>query len=405
MNRLIWKLLRRHVSIGQLTGFFLANLFGMAIVLLAVQAYADLRPVLSGGDSFLKQDYLIAGKKTGTLGSLMGKNSTFTPEEIEDLRQQPFTVQVGCFTPSLFHVSAGMGIQGTGVDLSTEMFFEAVPDEFIDADLSQWHYDEATRTIPIIIPRNYLNLYNFGFAESRGLPKLSEGLTGLLRMDITLRGNGHVEHYKGRIVGFSNRLNTILVPQAFMEQANQALAPGQQAQPSRLILEVNNPADEAIARYFQQKNYETEGDALDDGKAAWFLRLLTGVVLAVGLVISLLSFYLLLLSIFLLLQKNAVKLENLLLIGHSPAQVALPYHLLATGLNVASLVAAIGCVSGLRAAYMDGLRRLFPALESGGTWPCLLTGGMLLLLTVMLNTSIIRRKILAISRLKEKEGK
>ena len=387
MNRLIWKLLRRHVSIGQLTGFFLANLFGMAIVLLAVQAYCDIRPVLTGGDSFLKKDYLIAGKKTGTLGSLMGKNSTFTPEEMEDLRSQPFTVQVGCFTPSLFHVSAGMGIQGTGVDLSTEMFFEAVPDEFIDADLSRWHYDEATRTIPIIIPRNYLNLYNFGFAESRGLPKLSEGLTGLLRMDITLRGNGRTERYKGRITGFSNRLNTILIPQTFMEQANHTLAPGQEAQPSRLIVEVNNPADEAIARYFQQKGY-------------WFLHLLTGVVLAVGLVISLLSFYLLLLSIFLLLQKNAVKLENLLLIGYSPAQVALPYHLLAVGLNLTSLAAATLCTAGLRATYMDGLQRLYPPTETTGLLPCLLTGGLLLLLVSLLNISIIRKKVLNISRMK-----
>ena len=400
MNRLVWKLLRRHVSIGQLTGFFLANLIGMAIVLLAVQAYYDIRPVLTGGDSFLKQDYLIAGKKVGTLGSLMGKSSTFTPEDIEDLRHQPFTVQVGCFTPSLFHVSAGMGIQGTGVDLSTEMFFEAVPDKFIDADLSQWHYDEATRTIPIIIPRNYLNLYNFGFAESRGLPKLSEGLTGLLRMDILLRGNGRTERYKGQIVGFSNRLNTILIPQAFMKQANRTFAPGQKPHPSRLIIEVNNPADEAIARYFQQKGYETEGNALDDGKATWFLRLLTGVVLAVGLVISLLSFYLLLLSIFLLLQKNATKLENLLLIGYSPAQVALPYHLLAVGLNLVSLVAAILCTTGLRAAYMEGLQRLYSAPETNGLLPCLLTGGLLLLLVAALNISIIRRKILNISRLK-----
>ena len=400
MNRLVWKLLRRHVSIGQLTGFFLANLIGMAIVLLAVQAYYDIRPVLTGGDSFLKQDYLIAGKKVGTLGSLMGKSSTFTPEDIEDLRHQPFTVQVGCFTPSLFHVSAGMGIQGTGVDLSTEMFFEAVPDEFIDADLSKWHYDETTRTIPIIIPRNYLNLYNFGFAESRGLPKLSEGLTGLLRMDILLRGNGRTERYKGQIVGFSNRLNTILIPQAFMEQANRTLAPGQEPHPSRLIIEVNNPADEAIARYFQQKGYETEGNALDDGKATWFLRLLTGVVLAVGLVISLLSFYLLLLSIFLLLQKNATKLENLLLIGYSPAQVALPYHLLAVGLNLVSLVAAILCTTGLRAAYMEGLQRLYSRPETNGLLPCLLTGGLLLLLVAALNVSIIRRKILNISRLK-----
>ena len=100
MNRLVWKLLRRHVSIGQLTGFFLANLFGMAIVLLAVQAYCDIRPVLTGGDSFLKKDYLIAGKKTGTLGSLMGNSSTFTPEEMEDLRSQPFRPRCSTSPPA-----------------------------------------------------------------------------------------------------------------------------------------------------------------------------------------------------------------------------------------------------------------------------------------------------------------
>lgn len=37
MNRLVWKLLRQHISVGQLAGFFLANLFGMMIVLLSVQ--------------------------------------------------------------------------------------------------------------------------------------------------------------------------------------------------------------------------------------------------------------------------------------------------------------------------------------------------------------------------------
>ena len=33
---LIWKLLRRHISIGQLVGFFFANLLGMLIVLLSM---------------------------------------------------------------------------------------------------------------------------------------------------------------------------------------------------------------------------------------------------------------------------------------------------------------------------------------------------------------------------------
>ena len=46
MNRLVWKLLRQHISVGQLAGFFLANLFGMMIVLLSVQFYKDVIPFL-----------------------------------------------------------------------------------------------------------------------------------------------------------------------------------------------------------------------------------------------------------------------------------------------------------------------------------------------------------------------
>ena len=130
--------------------------------------------------------------------------------------------------------------------------------------------------------------------------------------------NQSLSQYKGNIVGFSNRLNTILVPQSFMNWANKNFAPDAEAQPARLIIEVSNPADSSIASYFQKKGYETEDGKLDAGKTTYFLRLIVGIVLGVGLFISILSFYILMLSIFLLLQKNTTKLESLLLIGYSP---------------------------------------------------------------------------------------
>jgi hypothetical protein len=360
MPTLVWKLLRQHISIGQLAGFFLANLFGMMIVLLSVQFYKDVIPVFTEGDSFMKKDFIIATKKISALGSFAGKSNTFSAEEIADLKKQPFTKTIGAFTPSQFKVSAGLGMKEAGIHLSTDMFFESVPDEFVDIKLDKWHFDENTHTIPIIIPRNYLNLYNFGFAQSRSLPKLSEGLMSLIQMDIMMRGNGRVEQYKGNIVGFSNRLNTILVPQSFMKWANENFAPNAEAQPARLIIEVSNPADSAIASYFQKKGYETEDGKLDAGKTTYFLRLIVGIVLGVGLFISILSFYILMLSIFLLLQKNTTKLESLLLIGYSPNKVALPYQLLTVGLNVIVLVLSIGLVSWLRSYYIDSIRILYP---------------------------------------------
>ena len=74
MSALVWKLLRQHISIGQLTGFFLANLFGMLIVLLSIQFYRDVLPVFTQGDSFMKKNYIIATKKISALGSFTGRS-------------------------------------------------------------------------------------------------------------------------------------------------------------------------------------------------------------------------------------------------------------------------------------------------------------------------------------------
>ena len=84
---LIWKLLRQHISIGQLAGFFFANLFGMMIVLLSIQFYKDIIPMFTEGDSFMKKDYIIVSKRISTLGSFAGKSNTFSPQEIKELKE------------------------------------------------------------------------------------------------------------------------------------------------------------------------------------------------------------------------------------------------------------------------------------------------------------------------------
>ena len=81
---LVWKLLRQHISIGQLAGFFLANLFGTIIVLLSLQFYKDVVPMFAQGDSFMKKEYLIATKKISTLGSFAGKSNAFTKADMDD---------------------------------------------------------------------------------------------------------------------------------------------------------------------------------------------------------------------------------------------------------------------------------------------------------------------------------
>ena len=401
MNKLLYRLLSRHLNAGQLAGFVLANLCGMTIVLAAIQFATDIIPMFTGSDSFLKPGQMVMAKHVSTVRTLTGKAPTFTAEEIADVRQQPFVSNVGTFTPSLFSVVATLGSQQLGVQFSTDMFFEAVPDAFIDVDLSRWKWQEGDDEVPIILPRNYLNLYNFGFASSQGLPALSESLVSMVKIRFILSGTAGRKELTGRVMAFSKKLNTILVPQAFMEQMNATLSPDRQPEPSRLIVTVSNPADERIAEYLANHSYETEADDAEAARTAHFLRIIISIVLVVGLMISALAFYVLLLSIFLLLQKNTEKIDTLLLIGYSPSAVARPYHLLTISLNTLVLVLSVIIVLVLRGYYLPLFGQLYPSFSAASLTPALLTGIALYLLVTLLNYIAIRRKVLHVWHLHE----
>ena len=180
---IVWKLLRQHISLPQFAGFSLANLFGMLIVLLGYQFYSDVLPVFTQGDSFMGSDYLIVSKKI-SIGSTLGGNSTqFTDSEIGDIASQPFTKKAARFTSTEYKVDAHMGIDGVQV-LSSEIFFESVPDGFLDVTLEQWKWSEGDTTVPIVLPRSYINMYNFGFAQTHSLPKISDGLMGMIDLSL-----------------------------------------------------------------------------------------------------------------------------------------------------------------------------------------------------------------------------
>lgn len=392
---LVWKLLKQHISKPQFAGFFLANLVGMLIILLGIQIYNDATKVFDGKEGFMKEDYLIISKKVSTLGNTIFKQSTsFRDDELAQLEEQEFVEKVGVFTPSNYKVRAGLNLMGFS-QMSTDMFFESVPDEFVDTD-KKWGFKEGDRFIPIILPRDYLDLYNFGFAQSKNLPTISEGLATSVTLDITIRGNGKEDHYDGRIVGFTNRLNTLLVPQAFMEWANKTYAPGKKVEKSRTILKVGNPADQNLVKYLQNHNYQTDNSKLKASKTAYILRLCLVVVTAVGVVICLLAFYILMLSIYLLIQKNSNKLEDLMLLGYSPAEVARPYQTLSLVLNAAVLLLAIIAVLFIRNAYTGKLEAFFPNYEGAGLTTTLLVGVGLFVLVAVFNHILVAHKMKSI---------
>lgn len=392
--RLIWKVLRQHLSVGQLIGFVLANIIGLSIIVLGVQLYCDLEPVVSNKSGFMKPDYLVVTKPVTTFDALSGGKPAFTREEIADIESQEFVTQLGSFTSANYRIIGQLLVESFGVDVVTDLFFESVPESFVDVESEEWGFEPGNEVLPIIVPRDYLNLYNFGYAPTSDFPAISESMISKLELNLALSGNGQRIYMRGKIVGFSSRLNTILVPERFIRWSNNLLAPGNQApESSRVIIQVTNPADERIAAYFKEHELNVEGDKLNASKAGWFMRLLVGIVMSIGLIICALAGYVLILSIFLLMQRNQEAIRNLKAIGYTAGRVSLPYRLIVLLTNLLSVLSAMLILGVVRGVYMPSVYLLAPDFHPASlTWAWVTAIAFGLVMTAI-NATLIRSSV------------
>jgi hypothetical protein len=353
------KLLRQNLSIPQLLGYSFTALAGMTLIFVAFGFSMDIRPLFSSAsDGLFKSEYMIVTKKVSTLSAISSKNTIFSDSEAEEIATQSFVKSLHYFTPCRYSVYAYIEASGKIPGFSTEMFFESVPDNIMDGAGGDWKWDEDAKFIPVIIPRDYLALYNFGFAGSRGLPQISENIVKTVEFKVSLRGKGKNELFTGRIVGFSDYLNTILVPQKFMDWANKNFGATETPRRSKLIVEVKNPAAPEIAEFFASKNYDVRENKGEQGKLSYFLKIIITVISAIGLLVLLPAMGLMFLSINLLIYKNRKTLGNLILLGYSRRELARPYSILVVILNASVGIIAYICFIVVRGIYLSRLKIL-----------------------------------------------
>jgi hypothetical protein len=303
---------------------------------------------------------------------------------------------MGKFSSARYQIMASLDMGGSV--MSTLLFFESIPDRFVDVQTREWKFNPATdRLIPIVLPRNYLNLYNMGFSQSQNFPQITENLIKRVEVDFLLSGRGLRERFKGRVVGFSDRLNTILVPQAFMEWSNDRFAYGEEEGISRVILEVENPGAPEVVAYLEEHGLVAEGKPSESNKVQSLLNICVAVIVIIGAIFCALSMMILALSINLLLQKNVDKLNNLVLVGYTPATVAKPYIRLTLCISGAILVCGVALTAMVRGIYGGMLSEMFDFTLGGSLWVAVIVGVVLSMAVVLLNARLIKGKIRNIS--------
>ena len=382
LNQLLWKGRNRWQIIGATVGAFL----GLFLLLAALQLYLDLQALMQGGNG--DGQYVLINKKVNIMNTL-GASAKFTDAEIEELEQQPFIQSVGRFSSNLFRVGASSEVLG----FYTELFFESVPDEFVDFNVDNFSWESGQQEIPIILSRDYLALYNFGFAPSQGLPQFTPSSIRRVSIDIIVRGNGLRKVYQGRIVGFSDRINSILVPQEFLRWNNERFGERAQEATSRLIVRADNPYASELRDFFADKRYEVSSGKLIGGQLTALLQSVITVIAIIGAIIVLLSVLVFILNFQLIISQAKEDIRLLLQLGYKEGQISQVLNKVLLLLFGGVLLATFAFLLPLRYWFSSWVKQQGLQLGSGLHWGIFLAALAFATFFLLLNRRNIRSSI------------
>lgn len=352
---MIKRLILKKQSFGQLGIAMFGALAGFGLLLSGYQIYLDVLKVLTTKHDMFGDQYLIINKTVSLLNTLSLSSNTFSEKEMRELKAVPGVKDVAPFTSNLFEASAMTNKEQSGMPIvNTDLFFEAVPDSFLDVKPEEWHWEEGDERVPIIIPADYIKLYNFGFAPSRGLPQFSKGMISLFNFKIRIQSKGKTYLYDANIVDFSERINSFLVPKSFLDYANEQYGETQKTkEPSRLIVVSKDPSNSDLIPYLDKKGYEANSEQIRNSKYAAFVKVLLVLVTTIGLIIIVLAMLGFVQYAQLVISKSSYEVRTLAQLGYYYTTIAQKYIFFYSILFVIITALAIPVVLFVRGWFVD----------------------------------------------------
>lgn len=294
----------------------IGTVIGLCLLLIAIQVYTDVNTAIKENND---DQFLVLKKKISTLNTLGMGSSNFTIKNIEELRKQNFVTDLAPFrSGSGFEVMVVMSFEGgTFPPFSTLAFFESIPNRFIDVDTKDWAWEKGTEEVPIILPNTFLDAYNYGIAPSMGAPQASKSLIGSVRFKLQIRGKQKDAIYYGRVVNFSDRVNSILVPENFLNYLNNEVGNQKEKSPSRLIIATPNKANPEIKSFLSNHGYDTNSEQLKESLIQQVTSSLFYFLLVIGLIIVFLAVIIFILYTKVIINKSQEEIKILLVLGYT----------------------------------------------------------------------------------------
>lgn len=361
---------------------------GVLLLLLSMQMFINIQQLLKENNP-RKTGYDFISISKSITNENMGRDNTFSDSDLAGLNNQPEIESISPLIANQFRVKL---TAGAVIPFSTDLFLESLDKDFIDTVPPSFTWQPRQQTVPIIFSSDFLEMYNV-FAPAQGLPQLSPKSISSVNVILECDGPGGMQNFTGNIVALSDRINSVLVPKSFMEWSNATFGGVSKVRPSRVFLKTKDANNPQLLTYLEKENYHVNKDKTKFGRVKRILQNIVSAlavfgILVIGLALMLFSFYL-----QLMIARSKDNLLLLLTLGYSPRWLGKSVVKTWLPVYIFIIVIALVITWALHFLFVQLAFVSSAGLSWSIHWSVFLTAMALLLLTLYLNSTLVKKEL------------
>lgn len=299
----------------QLIIAIIGSFLGMTFLLTSIHYLIKVNEFGEGAD-ILGPNTIIVQKKVSNSNTLNLAKTDFSTREIELLKQESFIIDVQPVISNNFDVSFETA-DPLVPRFRSDVFIQTVDPDFLDVKSAKWNWKEGDSIVPIIMPRDFLVMLNT-FMSASGIPQVSDELAMDIKFKFTLSNETSKEWVNARIIGFTNEVSSLLVPESFMTWANKKYALNNDQRITQIMISGKESEFGLVEELLKTKHLESKNAQMVVGRLKSMVGTLILVVLGISVIAVFVSGLVLIQYLQLLLSKNTYEVRTLLRLGYSP---------------------------------------------------------------------------------------
>lgn len=299
----------------QLSIAFIGALLGLTFLITSIHYLIKVNE-FGRGNEILGPNTLIIQKKIGANNAFqLGKND-FTKREIELIKAESFVAAVEPIISNNFDVSLQTNDPVVPY-FRTDVFLQTVNPTFIDVPAQKWTWKKGDAFVPLIMPRDFLVMLNT-FMSAKNIPTVSDEIAQSIQFEFTLKHGDRKEKMNVRIIGFTNEISSLLVPESFMKWANEQYGQSTDQKITQLMLAGKENQFGLVEGMLKEKHLESKNAQVLVGRLKSMIGTFIWIVLCVSILAVFLSGLVLIQYLQLLINKNNYEIKTLIRLGYHP---------------------------------------------------------------------------------------